>query len=105
MKTHNLNPFIPPKPDDVREFMEGVQPLAPPIHRQIMETGKQIARATGMTIATVITSPVAIVEAGLYAGANVAGSVSAGFNKVASITNHGRTRIFNTVQGKTTQAA
>ena len=67
MKTHNLNPFIPPKPDDVREFMEGVQPLAPPIHRQIMETGKQIARATGMTIATVITSPVAIVEAGLYA--------------------------------------
>ncbi|MBT4020793.1 hypothetical protein HOD71_00030 [Candidatus Peribacteria bacterium] len=94
MSIKNLNPFVPADPQRVSKFMEGVQPLAPPVHRQIIDTAKQIANAVSGTGVTIVTSPLAVAEAGLYAGANAMGIPTAILNKCASMTNHVRTRMF-----------
>ena len=102
MPLSNLNPlnyFGPPTPDRATKYAESIQPLAPPVHRQIFETGKQIARTLAGTAVTVATLPAAAAEAGLYATANVLALPSVVFNKVASTANHVRTKTYNIVMG------
>jgi hypothetical protein len=99
MKISDLNPFVPPRPEVTQRFVESVQPLAPPVHRQIIDTVKQVAKALGLTGATIVTSPLAVAEGGLYAAANVLAMPSVILNKLASITNAARTRIFHTIMG------
>jgi hypothetical protein len=92
--------FQPQRPDEVKAFMESVQMTEPPIHTQIIDTAKQVARALGATAATVLSSPLALAEGALYAGANILAVPSVTLNKAGSIVNKTRTSVFNTIMGR-----
>lgn len=97
---NSLRLFQPQRPEDVHAFMESVQIQAPPIHRQIIDTGKLVARAIAGTGITIATAPLALAEGAFYFAANILAVPSTVLNKVGSITNRTRTKLFNAVMGR-----
>jgi len=80
--------------------MRNVQPNDPAIHIQMMDTAKQISKAVGATVGTVGTAPLAIMESGLYASANILATPSAVLNKLGKVTNTVRSKTYSTLSGK-----
>ncbi len=91
----SFNFFQPAKPEEARSFLESVQPIAPPIHRQIIDTAKSVARAVSHTATTTLTSPFSVGKALFYAVANICAVPSVVFNKVASIMDKTQARAHN----------
>jgi len=105
MKLSDLDLTVPANPEAVHEFMKSVQPLAPSIWRQLVDTATHVKDAVIGAATTTIGLPGVLVEKTLYTGANVLGASSATLNKIAGYSNHTRARVISTIQKKTTQAA